>query len=222
MKALGYIRVSLNEEHPENQEIALKEFCERNGIELLKVFRDVGVSGAEPALQRPNFKKLLQAAELMDIKTIVVFDLTRIGRDIFDVINTLKYLYDKGFNILFVKHPELNLNNTDSYVARTMRRALVALLASFAEMERSFIRERTKQGMERARREGKHIGRPPIPFPVDKVRQLLAQGKTIKDTWRYLKETGEICRQVRETKQIECMAYETFRRKVKVLKLKSK
>lgn len=57
-----------------------------------------------------------------------------------------------------------------------------------------------------------------MPFPVDKVKQLLAQGKTIADTWRLLKESGEICRQVRETKQVECMAYERFRRKVKALR----
>lgn len=46
-----------------------------------------------------------------------------------------------------MKHPELNITG-DSYVAQTMRRALIALLAAFAEMERSFIRERTKAGIE--------------------------------------------------------------------------
>lgn len=216
MRALGYVRVSQEEENPENQEIAIKEFCERNGIELLKIFYDVGISGAEPALERPGFKKLITAAQLLDIRTIVVFDLTRLGRDIFDVIQTMKWLFENGFNVMFVKHPELNISG-DSYVAQTMKRALIALLAAFAEMERSFIRERTKQAMKRVKAEGKHVGRPPFPFPTDRVRQLLAQGKSIADIWRLLKETREICRETKETRKIECMSYETFRRKVKTL-----
>ncbi len=189
------------------------EFARANNIEILKVFKDVGVSGAKPALQRPEFSKMLRIAEELGIKTIVVHDLTRLGRDLFDVIETMRYLVERGYSVYFVKHPELNVAQEDSYVAQTMRRALLALLAAFAEMERSFIRERTKQGMERAKREGKHVGRPPYPFPAEKIRQLLAQGKTIADAWRLLKDSGEICRDVNG--ELKCMGYETFRRKVK-------
>jgi len=114
--------------------------------------------------------------------------------------------------VLLAKHPELNvMSKEDSYVAQTMGKALLALLAAFTEMERSFIRERTRQGIRRAREQGKHVGRPPYPFPVDKVKSLLTQGKTVADAWRLLKETKEICREK------DCMKYETFRRKVKLL-----
>jgi len=213
MKAFGYVRVSLESENPENQEMAIMEFAKANNIELLKVFKDVGVSGGEPALQRPEFSKMMRIAEDLGIKNIIVFDLTRLGRDIFDVIKTMHYLIEKGFNVIFVKHPELNMVRVDSYVAQTMRKALLALLAAFAEMERSFIRERTKAGLERAKREGKHVGRPPYPFPHEKVLSLLKQGKTIADAWRLLKESKEICR-LKENGEWDCMEYETFRRKV--------
>jgi len=215
MKAFGYVRVSLESENPENQEMAIMEFARANGIELLKIYRDV-VSGGEPALERPNFSKMVNIAEELGVKNIIVYDLTRLGRDIFDVIRTMHYLIEKGFNVFFVKHPELNINNEDSYIAQTMRKAMLTLLAAFAEMERSFIRERTKAGLERARKEGKRIGRPPYPFPIDKVRALLAQGKTIADTWRLLKESREICRQ-KANGEWDCMEYETFRKKLKQL-----
>jgi len=214
VKAFGYVRVSLESENPENQEMAISEFARSNNIEVLKIFRDI-ISGAEPALERPEFSKMVRIAEELGIKNIIVYDLTRLGRDIFDVIKTLHLLIEKGFNVIFVKHPELNISSEDSYIAQTMRKAMLTLLAAFAEMERSFIRERTKAGLERARREGKHIGRPPYPFPADKVRSLLAQGKTIADAWRLLKESGEICRNTQNGK--DCMEYETFRRKVKQL-----
>jgi len=219
MKAFGYVRVSIESENPENQVRAIEEFAKNNDIEILKVFKDVGVSGGEPALERPEFLKMVGIAEELGVKTIIVFDLTRLGRDLFDVIKTMQYLMERGFNVLFVKHSELNvMSEENSYVAQTMRKALLALLATFAEMERSFIRERTRQGIRRAREQGKHVGRPPYLFPVDKVKALLAQGKSIADTWRLLKETGEICREVRNGKKEDCMKYETFRRKIKILK----
>jgi len=222
MKAFGYVRVSLESEKPENQELAIMEYAKANNIEVLKIFRDVGVSGGEPALQRPGFTKMLDVAEELGIKNIIVYDLTRLGRDIFDVIKTMQYLMERKFNVLFIKHPELNIMaDESSYIAQTMRRAMLAMLAAFAEMERSFIRERTKQGLKRAKEQGKHVGRPPYPFPADKVRALLAQGKTVADAWRLLRESGEICR-MKENGERDCMEYETFRRKVKVLLSTSK
>ena len=85
-KALGYARVSISEEHIENQIQAIEEFCKANGLELLKVFRDVGVSGSKPAFEREGFKQMLEACKLLDIKTIVIYDLTRLGRDLVDLI----------------------------------------------------------------------------------------------------------------------------------------
>jgi len=146
-----------------------------------KIFKDEGVSGGKPAFERSGFSRMIEVAKLLDVKVLIFYDLTRLGRDLSDVVNTYRKLLEDGFTVLFVKHPELNVK-PDSYVAEALRKAMLALLGIAAEMERAFIRERTRAGMKRAKEQGKHVGRPPIPFPKDKVITLLKQGKSIADT----------------------------------------
>jgi len=82
----------VKEEKIENQIYEIERFCRENDIELLKVFQDVGVSGAKPAFERDGFRQLIEATELLDVKTRVVYDLTRLGRDLFDLVETYKKL----------------------------------------------------------------------------------------------------------------------------------
>jgi len=214
LKAFGYARVSVVEERIENQVQAIEEFCRANGIELLKIFTDIGVSGSKPAFERDGFKQLLEAARLLDIRTIVVYDLTRLGRDLFDLIETYRKLLEDGYTVLFVKHPELNAK-PDSPIGEALRKALLTILGVVAELERAFIRERTRVGMLRAKKEGKHVGRPPYPFPADYVKQLLSKELPVSKVWRLLVSEGKICRDVDGIRK--CMSYETFRRKVKCI-----
>ena len=152
-------------------------------------------------------------AKLLDVGALIFYDLTKLGRDLFDVIDTYRMLLGEGFTVLFVKHSELNAR-PETPLGEALRKAILALLSIAAEIERASIRKRIRVGMRRAKEEGKHVGRPPYPLPLEKVRQLLSQGKTIADAWRLLRETGEICRTTGDGKR-QCMSYETFRRKVK-------
>ena len=83
-KALGYARVSVESENIDNQVLEIERFAENNNLEIDEVFKDVGVSGSKPALEREGFKKLIETSKLLNIKTVVVYDLTRLGRDLFD------------------------------------------------------------------------------------------------------------------------------------------
>jgi Site-specific recombinases, DNA invertase Pin homologs len=107
--AVGYARVSTEGEDIENQVHAIEDYSKQNNLTLVGVFKDVGVSGAKPALEREGFKQLLAALESMRaIRTIIVFDITRLGRDLLDVLNT--YSCDgEGVQHMFIKHPELNV-----------------------------------------------------------------------------------------------------------------
>jgi len=62
---------------------------------------------------------------------MVVYDLTRLGRDLFDLIETYKKLLEGGFNVLFVKHPELNAR-PDSPIGEALRKALLTILGVMA------------------------------------------------------------------------------------------
>jgi len=216
MKALGYARVSIPEEKIENQIQAIEEFCKAINLELIKVFQDIGVSGSKPALERPGFKQLMEAAKLLDIKTIVIYDLTRLGRDLFDLIETYRKLLSEGFNVLFVKHPELNAK-PDSPIGESLRKALLTILGVVADLERAFIRERTIQGLIRAKREGKRIGRKPVDIPIDLVKRYLNMRLSKKAIYELLVEQGYL--RYREKGRERILTYDRFVKRLKSMEL---
>ncbi len=216
MKALGYVRVSLESENPENQVQAIEEFCKQQGLELLKIFRDIGVSGSKAAFEREGFKQLIEAANLLGIKTIVIYDLTRLGRDLFDLIETYKKLLEEGFNILFVKHPELNAR-PDSPIGEALRKAILTVLGVVAELERAFIRERTKAALERARKEGKHVGRRPVEIPLDLVKKYRRQGLSKRAIYTMLINQGYL--RYTEKGFVRVLSYDRFVKRLKQLGL---
>ena len=81
MLAVGYARVSLETEDIENQVKAIEDYARASGIELIGVFRDVGVSGAKPALEREGFRQMLSAlANMPAVKAVVIYDISRLGQ----------------------------------------------------------------------------------------------------------------------------------------------
>jgi DNA invertase Pin-like site-specific DNA recombinase len=161
LRAVGYVRVSLEEEHPENQVIAIQEYCKREGIELVQVFQDVGVSGAIPALKRPGFRQMLDFCKQNNIRVIIVYDVTRLGRDALDTAKTVCELTANGFYIIFVADPELSLDPRLPPEELDKRKGFFMFKVGVAHFERLFNARRTRQGMYRAWLQGKHVGRPP-------------------------------------------------------------
>lgn len=213
VKVLGYARVSLESEKIENQALEIERFAKENSLDLLQVFQDIGVSGSKPALERDGFKKMLEVAEALNVKTVVVYDLTRLGRDLFDLIETLKLLYEKGYVIFFVKHPELNAQ-PDNPIGQAIRKAIITMLGVVAELERAFIIERTKAGLERAKKIGKKLGRKPVEIPEERVSELLRKGLSKKDVWRILIDMGYL--KYTEKGKEKTLNYITFLRRLKI------
>jgi DNA invertase Pin-like site-specific DNA recombinase len=166
MLAVGYARVSLETEDINNQVKAIEDYAKANGIELIGVFRDVGVSGSKPAMERDGFRQMLSALSNMPaVKAVVIYDISRLGRDMMDVIETYRHLTeDLGLSVLFVKHPELNVVQ-GTPLGEAIRKATLALLGIAAEIERALISERTKAGLARARLSGRRLGRRPTQIP---------------------------------------------------------
>jgi DNA invertase Pin-like site-specific DNA recombinase len=213
--AVGYARVSTEGEDIENQVHTIEEYAKTNNLTLVGVFRDVGVSGARPAMERDGFRQLLTALESMPaIRTIVVFDITRLGRDMLDVMDTYKYLTEKGYNILFVKHPELNVIQSTP-LGETIRKATLAMLSVTAEIERALISERTKSALARAKAMGRHIGRRGADIPAELVRKYRKMGLSFRDIYKILVADGYL--RYREKGEIKILTYRSFLRRVKRL-----
>jgi putative DNA-invertase from lambdoid prophage Rac len=216
MLAVGYARVSLETEDVENQVKAIEDFARANGIELIGVFKDVGVSGAKPAVEREGFRQMLSAlANMPAVKTVIIYDISRLGRDMLDVVETYRLLTEKyGLNVLFVQHPELNVIQ-GSPLGEAIRKATLALLSIAVEIERALIIERTKAGLARARAQGIHLGRRGAEIPVDEVKEYLAMGLTKKAVYRILVKEGKL--RFRAKGQEKVLSYNQFLQRLKKL-----
>ena len=216
MLAVGYARVSVEAEDVENQVKAIEDYARVSGIELIGVFRDVGVSGAKPAMEREGFRQMLTAlANMPMVKAVIIYDISRLGRDMLDVIETYRYLTEElGLSVMFVKHPELNVVH-GTPLGEAIRKATLALLGVAAEIERALISERTRTGLARARAQGKHVGRRGAEIPVEEVREYLSMGLTKKAVYKLLVKQGKL--RYREQGQEKVLSYNWFLQRLKKL-----
>src|SRR6185503_17399371 len=146
-QAVIYLRVSTIEQTTANQERELREIASRMGCEIVKVYRDHGISGAKGRDRRPAFDRL--------------------GRSLQDLVGFLSELH--AFKIdLFLRQQGLDTTTPAG-------KAMFQMMGVFAEFERAMIQERVRAGLARARSEGKRLGRPPIASALEqRIREALA------------------------------------------------
>ncbi|MEG0936478.1 MAG: recombinase family protein [Comamonas sp.] len=170
----GYGRVSTADQTTENQ----RKELEGMGHELLsqRWFSDT-ISGKVPAKERPQFSKLLERLEEGDL--LLVSKLDRLGRDMIDVLQTLKTLEERGIRVKVKALGDVDLTSAAGKVT-------VRVLAAVAEMERDLLVERTQAGLARAKAEGKQLGRPSKTSEEDRQTILarLHAGDTVSQVAR--------------------------------------
>jgi len=164
MKTAIYIRTSTDEQHGEAQLRELRKMC-KGASEYV----DLGISGSIPSKQRPQLSRLLFDIRRKQIDRIVVFDLTRLGRNTVDVLLTVDEI---GANGCAVK----SLRDGDIDPSTPMGRCVLTVLAAFAEMERNRIRDRIKSGIRNAKAKGVKLGRQKRDIDTKKVNDLRNQG----------------------------------------------
>lgn len=147
MATFAYARVSTLEQTVDNQRLEV----ERAGFVVDYWYADQGVSGKTCAAARPQFKLLLD--RIRDGEQLVVSKLDRLGRDAHDVGATIRALAARKIEVIVLQLGKLDL-------ASPSGKLMLAMLAAVAEMERDLLVERTQAGLERARAQGKHLGRP--------------------------------------------------------------
>jgi DNA invertase Pin-like site-specific DNA recombinase len=175
MRLVAYIRVSREDERPENQEFVIFKWAAERGHQVVEAVRDVGVSGALPPGERPGWRRVLELLESAD--GIVVYALDRVARSLWDLATVVKELESKGKILLSVR--EEWLQSVDPKV----RQLIISVLGWAAEMEREFIRERTREAIARLKAQGKPVGRPPKWSEATRRRiiDLVRRGLTLKE-----------------------------------------
>ena len=129
------------------------------------VYVEQGRSGKIGARRRPLFEQMKRAAAARKFDRLLVWKVSRLGRDMREVIATVYELADLGITVIPVKSATGPINST-------MGKLLWAIQPWYAEMENSEKSEAIKAGQARARAEGKHMGRPKAVFDRDDVVRL--------------------------------------------------
>ncbi|MEM4554182.1 MAG: recombinase family protein [Ignisphaera sp.] len=211
VRGLAYVRISKEDENPENQILSIRDWAQKNNVEILGFYVDVDVSGAVKPRERPQYHAMLQAAKVLGVNLLIFYDLSRLSRSLEDGLEELRRLTEEGFTFKFVAQEFLD------YISDPLlRKKVISDFLWFAELYREDVRRRTKDGLKRAKLQGKKLGRPPFPFPADEVKQLMKKGLPLTKIHKLLVAEKKICREVKG-KGEDCMSYETFRRKVKQL-----
>jgi DNA invertase Pin-like site-specific DNA recombinase len=177
---IGYARVSTNEQDSENQIKVIME----SGIPSDFIFVDKGISGTIIADKRPGFQKLLAYIESnKSIKFLYVVEITRLGRNTLETLNLIDRLEKIGVMVWSLS-PKESFTRTEE---KTNRQLFIMLMSWFAERERDNLIRRTKEGLDRARSEGKTLGRPRAPLNFEEIRQLRIEGKSWEDISEIIK-----------------------------------
>jgi len=151
MKVAIYCRTSKIDQNPENQKIELEKYAKAMGYDY-KIFEEQ----ESTRKTRPVKNDIFQDALRKKWDLILVWKLDRWARSMQELINDLELL--KQNNVQFKTLKE-NIILDDNPTNKLM----INILSSFAQFERDIIRERTMAGLERARQQGKKLGRPKSP-----------------------------------------------------------
>jgi DNA invertase Pin-like site-specific DNA recombinase len=184
-KVAIYVRVSTKDkgQDVENQVSQLKRFCSSRGWDIYEIFSD-NESGQKGRRERKSFDRMFNAARLGEFDILLFWALDRFSRE--GTLKTISYLQllDE-YKIRFVSYTEEFLNTNNDLV----QSILIPLLSYFAQLEAKKISERTKAGMERARKNGKRLGREALSSTgVDKkIINLQQQGYTDTQIMKELK-----------------------------------
>ena len=168
--AFGYLRVSTDDQTVLNQKLAIEKWAEDNDYKILEFFEDTAISGKIPAIERPAFKEMLSFVRSDRVDSVIVYELSRVGRTFWETLDAIKSI--ENYSPLISCSPkEIFLQTTDPSV----RKLMIGILTWVSEREREMLIQRTKDGMVRAKMSGKSIGRPKKALDKEVLIKMLSQ-----------------------------------------------
>ena len=172
-RAVLYLRVSTLDQRTSNQELELRQVAERMGCEIVKVYKDHGISGAKGRDGRPEFDRMCRDAAKRQFDVVMAWSVDRLGRSLQDLVGFLSELHAIKID-LFLHQQGLDTTTPAG-------KAMFQMMGVFAEFERAMIQERVRAGLKRAVDEGKQLGRPPIaPELQARIRDALRARESMR------------------------------------------
>jgi DNA invertase Pin-like site-specific DNA recombinase len=165
-----YLRVSTSEQCTDNQSYELRRMASLRGLTVVDEFEE-HVSAL--ASDKPEFERMMKDARTGKFQVLLIWALDRLGRSMLGNLQTVLELDRIGVRVVSVQESWLD-------TAGPTRDLLLAIFSWVAQQERHRLIERTRAGMEKARRAGKRIGRPRNFFDVNKAVILRSQGMSLR------------------------------------------
>lgn len=164
-----YTRISTHNQTVENQLRELREVCRRNDWEVVAEYKDEGISGAKGREDRKALDEMMKDATRKKFDRVMVWSVDRLGRSLKHLVNVLDDLNATRINVY--------AHSQGIDTATPTGRMMWNFLSIFSEFEREMIKDRIRSGINRARAEGKHLGRPRMSVEMQqRILELRAQG----------------------------------------------
>jgi len=189
MKAIIYARVSstTDRQNTERQIADLTKYAEYKGMDVVEVFEEK-ISGAKKNNERVIFLKALEYAKSNKVDMLLVSELSRLGRNAFEVLETVKMLVDEGIN-LYMQKEQFTLLDEEGKPSM-FAPVMIATLSTCAQLERENIKFRLNSGRQLyidkggklGRKEGSTKSREEKAEEYKQVIKLLKQGISIRKT----------------------------------------
>lgn len=161
----GYARVSSTEQNLDRQILALQKYVKRENIVVDKQ------SGKN--LDRPGYNALKGMFGLRPGDVLYIVSLDRLSRSKVDIKSELDWFKENKIRLMILDLPSslIQVPDEQEWIIDMIQNILIEVLASMAEQERLMIRKRQREGIEAAKKKGKHLGRPQsdVPANFDKV-----------------------------------------------------
>ena len=173
MKNIGYIRNSriTQQNSVEVQTKLITDFCKNNNIKLDEIVIDEGISGSgEKTEKRDGYQSVIDRIQKGDIDTLVVISISRWGRNLGEIYNSVSLMEKMNVKFLSIKE---NIDTSSPY-----GRFTINLLSSLYEMELELIRDRVRDTLKVKKDNGKVYS--PTPFGFDRVGDDLVENKKEK------------------------------------------
>ena len=201
MKVAIYLRVSTEEQIPENQKRECIEFAENRGYEVEGIYLEK-LSGYKQII-RPEYEKVKEKARKGEINAVIVWALDRWVRNRDTLLEDVTTLRSYGCKLHSVKEAWLEAINIEGSLGRTIQEFLLGILGSIAEMESQRKSERVK--IAHKNHKGKKWGRPATHTNKKKIiLELRQEGLSIRKIAEQTKlsvgKVSQICSQKQEEK----------------------
>jgi len=195
MRAMGYVRVSTDEQAREgvsldHQESKVEAYAALNDLDLVEVIRDGGQSGKD--LDRPGIQRLLEIVENNEIDAVIVYKLDRLSRNTVDTLNMIQLLEKKEIAFHSIQEKVDTKSATGKF--------FLTITSAIAQMERDMIAERTREALAHKKTKNEWTGRIPYGFRI--VDGHLVEDKkelAVITKAKRMRRTGKSYRAIAET-----------------------